>query len=94
MNAVTKIIRGIGFSLTLVFLSQNASAFGFLLFAGQATISEDAAMEAAKSGNDGRVLDVMLDEAHSPKAYKVKMLSEDGVVRTILIDAETGKTLE
>jgi len=80
--------------MSIPLLGVADEAGGGLVFAEELVISEKAAVEAAKATNTGRVLDIAFDEQRKPAVYKVKMLSEDGVVRTVVIDAETGKSVE
>lgn len=80
--------------MTAPLLCIAEEAGGGLAFSEQLVITEEAAVEAAKAANTGRVLDIAFDEQRKPAVYKVKMLSDDGVVRTVVIDAETGKSVE
>lgn len=59
------------------------------LFAAPEEISKQQAMSIATEAYPGRVLSVK----RVNNVYKVKTLSDDGKVRVILIDADSGKIL-
>jgi len=58
-----------------------------------ADIGSDRAVELARAAAPGRVLDVQRNEESSPPRYEVKILQDDGHVRTIRIAVETGEQL-
>jgi len=58
-----------------------------------ADLSRDDAAAAAQRASGGRVLSVEKSEADRRPVWRVKVLTAQGEVRVILIDAATGKTL-
>ena len=56
-----------------------------------ADISRDDAAAAAQRVSSGRVLSVEKSEAGGRPAWRVKVLTAQGEVRVILIDAASGK---
>lgn len=51
-------------------------------------------MEKARATVPGKILDVTLDELSDPPSYRVKVLTDAGVVKTVLIDATTGEGIQ
>ena len=51
----------------------------------------DEAISAARKKQDGKVLSATAEPKKGQ--YKIKVLSEDGVVRVIKVDAKTGKVV-
>ena len=58
-----------------------------------ADISRDEAAAAAQRVSNGRVLSVEKTEAERRPVWRVKVLTEKGEVRVILIDAGSGRAL-
>jgi uncharacterized membrane protein YkoI len=58
-----------------------------------ADISRDEAVAAAQRVNNGRVLSVEKTESERRPVWRVKVLTEKGEVRVILIDAGSGRAL-
>ena len=58
-----------------------------------ADISRDEAAAAAQRVSSGRVLSVEKTEAERRPVWRVKVLTEKGEVRVILIDAGSGRAL-
>ena len=61
--------------------------------ADSADIGSDKAVEIARKQASGRVLDVQRKGATGSAAYEVKILQDDGHVKTIKIGAQDGATL-
>lgn len=64
-----------------------------LATAAWADISRDEAAAAAQRVSQGRVLSVEKTEAGRRPVWRVKVLTAQGEVRVILIDAESGRPL-
>lgn len=58
-----------------------------------ARVSADEAVAVAQRTAAGRVLAVEKSNAGGREVYRVKLLTPNGEVRVILIDAETGQKL-
>jgi hypothetical protein len=56
-------------------------------------ISIDEAIALARQHNKGKVLSAETIRVDGRKVYRIKMLTKDGRVRRIRIDARTGNTL-
>jgi uncharacterized membrane protein YkoI len=59
----------------------------------QATISETQAIQIALRSVPGKVLSASLQEQGERSYYRVKILSNDGRVRTVTVDAQNGRVL-
>ncbi len=81
--------------LVLLMLPAAAMAAGWhaLLSAQGAVISESAAAASAQRAVKGRVLAVQLSDAGGQPVYRVKILTEDGRVRMVVVNAQTGAVL-
>jgi len=60
---------------------------------GQAGISKDQAIEIAESRYKARVVRAEVSEAKGRRVYVLRLLSEEGRVWTVRIDAETGSEI-
>jgi uncharacterized membrane protein YkoI len=58
-----------------------------------ADVGRDGAAAAAQRASGGRVLSVDRTEAGGRPAWRVKVVTGQGEVRVILVDAATGRTL-
>lgn len=58
-----------------------------------ARVSADEAVAVAQRTSAGRVLAVEKSNAGGREVYRVKLLTPNGEVKVILIDAETGQKL-
>ena len=58
-----------------------------------ASVSESSAVAAALRAVKGRVLSVQLIESRGPPVYRVKILTENGRVRTVHVDGHTGEVI-
>lgn len=58
-----------------------------------ADVSRDEAATAAQRATSGRVLSVEKAESNRRPAWRVKVVTSQGEVRVILIDASTGRLL-
>jgi hypothetical protein len=56
-----------------------------------ADVSRDAAAAAAQSATGGRVLSVDKTDSGGHPAWRVKVVTQNGEVRVIVIDAATGR---
>ena len=56
-------------------------------------ISKDEAVARARQQNKGKVLSAETIRVDGRKVYRIKILTKDGRVKRIRIDARTGKTL-
>ena len=61
---------------------------------GVPLLDKEAFIEQIGSEIDGRVLDIALDAEASPPVYRVKILSDSGIVRVLSFDAESGQRSE
>ena len=59
----------------------------------QTTINESQAIQIALRSLPGKALSAQLSDENGRKVYKVKILSNDGRVRTVNVDAENGRIL-
>lgn len=57
-------------------------------------ISKQKAVDIARKNKPGRVLKVNKVESKDRSAYRVKVLSPQGDVSNIIIDAKTGKVMQ
>jgi hypothetical protein len=67
------------------------AAFIVLAAPAWADVSRDAAAAAAQRMSGGRVLSVERAEAGNRPAWRVKLVTAQGEVRVILIDAASGQ---
>ncbi|NQD38193.1 hypothetical protein HPT27_14280 [Permianibacter sp. IMCC34836] len=83
------------FSLALLPAMPVAAASpALIIMAAQApAVSESAAVANALRAVKGRVLSVQLIESRGPPVYRVKILTEDGRVRTVHVDGQTGEVI-
>lgn len=58
-----------------------------------ASISSSQAAEAVRARFGGRVLNVDRREREGRMVYRVKILQDDGRLRTVLVDANSGRIL-
>lgn len=56
-----------------------------------AEISRDAAAATARQATGGRVLSVDRSEQNGRTVWRVKVLTPQGIVKVLLLDAETGQ---
>lgn len=56
-----------------------------------AEVSRDAAAAAARQASGGRVLAVERSEHHGRAVWRVKVLTPQGEVKVLLLDASTGQ---
>lgn len=70
-----------------------ASAVTLSVMAQGAAVSESAAVAAAQRVVKGRVLSVQLIESRGPPVYRVKILTENGRVRTVHVDGQSGDVI-
>lgn len=70
-----------------------AAGWQLLLSAQGAVISESAAAASAQRAVKGRVLSVQLADAGGQPIYRVKILTDEGRVRTVVINAQSGAVL-
>lgn len=61
---------------------------------GVPLLDKEAFIEQIGSEIDGRVLDIALDAEASIPVYRVKVLSDSGIVRVLSFDAESGQRSE
>lgn len=54
-------------------------------------IEAEVVIERARALIPGKVLDLTLDREHEPPVFRVKILTDAGVVKSVLIDAVTGE---
>lgn len=59
--------------------------------AASAAVSRDDAAAMAERASGGRVLSVERSESGGRPAWRVKVVTERGEVRVVMIDAETGQ---
>lgn len=60
-----------------------------ILIAEQHLISREQAIAIAKKRHPGRVLSAELEEDPAPPNYRVKILSENGRVKTVRVNAQS-----
>lgn len=87
------VLLGLVVSVLLAPVPAAASAVTLSLLAQGATVSESAAVAAAQRAVKGRVLSVQLIESRGPPVYRVKILTEDGRVRTVHVDGQSGEVI-
>ena len=58
-----------------------------------AAISRDAAAATARQATGGRVLSVDRSESNGRAVWRVKVLTAQGEVKVLLLDAQTGQAL-
>lgn len=81
-------------ALLLVALPSPASGQTLMpVMMASATVSESSAVAAALRAVKGRVLSVQLIESRGPPVYRVKILTENGRVRTVHVDGHTGEVI-
>lgn len=81
-------------ALLLVALPSPASGQILMpVLMASATVSESSAVAAALRAVKGRVLSVQLIESRGPPVYRVKILTENGRVRTVHVDGQTGEVI-
>ena len=87
------VLLGVVASTLLLPAPATASAVTVSLLAQGAAVSESAAVAAAQRAVKGRVLSVQLIESRGPPVYRVKILTEDGRVRTVHVDGQSGEVI-
>ena len=87
------VLLGLVVSVLLAPVPATANAVTLSLLAQGATVSESAAVAAAQRAVKGRVLSVQLIESRGPPVYRVKILTEDGRVRTVHVDGQSGEVI-
>lgn len=81
-------------ALLLVALPSPVSGHSLMpVLMASATVSESSAVAAALRAVKGRVLSVQLIESRGPPVYRVKILTENGRVRTVHVDGQTGEVI-
>ena len=58
------------------------------------TISKSSAINVAKSQVRGKVLSAKLISSKGPAVYRVKMYLDDGRVRTVFVDGDSGRVIQ
>ncbi len=74
-------------------VSGHAAGWQTLVAAQGAMISESAAAASAQRAVKGRVLSVQLSDAGGQPVYRVKILTDDGRVRMVVVNAQTGAVM-
>lgn len=75
-------------------LPVSALALSLPVAAQAATVSESTAVANALRVVKGRVLSVQLIESRGPPVYRIKILTENGRVRTVHVDGQTGEVIK
>ena len=95
MNVVRYLhLLPLALALSATSLSQPVSGHNLApVTMAAATVSESSAVAAALRAVKGRVLSVQLIESRGPPVYRVKILTENGRVRTVHVDGHTGEVI-
>ena len=70
------------------------SHFKNLLIANNGLISADRAIQIAKQGRNSKALKVSRQTFGQREVYRVKLITNKGLVRVVLVDAVTGELIK
>lgn len=70
------------------------AAPGMSLIAAQPSVTGEQAADLARRATGGRVLSVKRVVRDGRTLYRVKVLTQGGVVRSVFVDAQTGEVAE
>lgn len=79
-------------SLLLVFML--AAGWMNLVSAEESTISPKQALDVVQADTAGKILSNELKDKQGTPAYRIKVLTDQGVVKILFVDANTGKILQ
>lgn len=81
-------MKSLSFLLLILTLGVNSA------WAGDPAISLKKALEVAQDNTPGKVLSNELTDKDGVQAYRVKILSQQSVIKTLFIDATKGELIK